>query len=343
MAAIAKLKTDDPSPVIARYAYRSFDRQWAIADTRVGDFVREVLWRTHSDYQIYLTSLLTNVLGNGPALVACASVPDLDHFRGSFGGKHVIPLWRNREATEANILPGLRELLTAAFGTHVPPEGLLAYCYAVMAHPGYTRRFAAELEHRQPHLPLTKNGALFAEAVAIGKRLVWLHTYGQRFVRSGKPPGDIPKGKAQWRKPVSTKRDRYPERYDYDPARRLLAVGDGEVAPVEPSVWDFQVSDFRVVGSWLDYRMRRPGGKHSSRLDEIRPESWPAAYNTELLQLVWILEATVAEYPEQAALLDKIVAGPMFVASGLPSVPSSLRKAPAPEAEEHDPQSDLYA
>ena len=54
--------------------------------------MRPELWRSHSQEQVYITSLLTAVLGSGPAAVGTAELPDLDYFRGSFGGKAVIPL-----------------------------------------------------------------------------------------------------------------------------------------------------------------------------------------------------------------------------------------------------------
>src|SRR5262249_1370217 len=45
------------------YAYRSFDRQWVLPDARLGDFMRPALWRVLGPRQVFLTSLLTNVLG----------------------------------------------------------------------------------------------------------------------------------------------------------------------------------------------------------------------------------------------------------------------------------------
>ena len=57
------------------YAYRSFDRQWVLPDARLGDFMRPALWRIAGPRQIFLTSLLTNVLGPGPAAVATAWCP----------------------------------------------------------------------------------------------------------------------------------------------------------------------------------------------------------------------------------------------------------------------------
>jgi hypothetical protein len=53
--------------------------------------------------------------------------------------------------------------------------------------------------------------------------------------------------------------------------------------------------------------MKRPRGRRSSPLDEIRPEKWTGQFTTELLELLWVLEATLAEYPRQAELLAAIV------------------------------------
>ena len=41
----------------------------------------------------------------------------------------------------------------------------------------------------------------------------------------------------------------------------------------------------------------RRAGRKSSPLDDIRPAVWSAAFTTELLELLWTLEATVAIYP----------------------------------------------
>ena len=62
------------------YSYRSFDRQWLLADARLLDRPRPTLWYVHSRRQVYLTSLLTAVLGAGPAATAAAHIPDLHHF-----------------------------------------------------------------------------------------------------------------------------------------------------------------------------------------------------------------------------------------------------------------------
>lgn len=47
----------------------------------------------------------------------------------------------------------------------------------------------------------------------------------------------------------------------------------------------------------------------------------------EFLKLLWILEVTLAGYPEQAAVFQQIVSGPLMRSSS-PPVPPALRKAP---------------
>ena len=155
---IAELPPDAPVPRIERYAYRSFDRQRIIADSRMGDVLSIRLWRVHGERQVYLTSLLTQFLGRGPALTACALVPDLHHFSGR-GAKDAIPLYRTADASEPNILPGLLDLLGAAYKREVRPEDFLAYIYGVLAQPTFTAQFEDELETRELRVPITKDAA----------------------------------------------------------------------------------------------------------------------------------------------------------------------------------------
>jgi hypothetical protein len=83
------------------------------------------------------------------------------------------------------------------------------------------------------------------------------------------------------------------------------------------------------VQSWLKYRMKKGAGKKSSPLDDIRPERWTSHFTTELLELLWVLEATVGAYPEQAALLEAVADGECLRADELPRVPAEARKPPA--------------
>ena len=331
LPSLASLPANTPCPEIRNYGFRSFDRQWALADARLGDFLRPVLWTTHSDRQVYLTSLLTGVLGVGPSATVTANIPDLHHFRGSFGGKGAIPLWRDAQATRPNIATGLLESLGQRLGGAVSAEDLLAYAYALLATPAYVEHFSEELTVPGPRLPITSDAALFRDVAAAGRRLVHLHTFGERFVPAGQAPGNIPRGRARTIQEIPADHDSYPHSYFYEEESRVLRVGDGELGPVEPSVFEFSVSGYKVIPSWLSYRMRAGAGRTSSPLDSLRPETWTAAMTEELLRLIWILEATVAAQPELAALLDRVLAGQLLTSTELPTPTAADRAAPGGE------------
>ena len=322
-APLAELPVDTPAPPVRRYAYRSLDRQHVLADGRLMDFRRPDLWRVHGDRQVYLTSLLTKPLGGGPALIASADIPDLDHFSGR-GAKDAIPLYRAADGSEANVAPGLLDQLPLADAT---AEDFLAYLYGALAHPDFAMRFAGELGSRELRVPITTDAALFREVRAVGRKLLRLHTYHRRFLAADDPPG-VPSGAARCTKSVPLNEDGYPDSFSHDAATRTLRVGDGEFAPVSQDVYEYEVSGLRVVQSWLRYRMKGGAGRRSSPLNEIRPTRWPPTCTSELLELLWVLEGTLALHPEQARLLERVVAGPCLPATALGPVDSALRQPP---------------
>jgi hypothetical protein len=283
-----------------------------------------------------LTSLFSNPLGNGPALIASALIPDLDHFRGSYGAKAAIPLYRTSDASQSNILPGLLDLLGNTYNRKITPEDFLPYVYGALAQPAFTARYTKELETHELRLPITKDAVLFEKIRSIGARLLWLHTYSERFVPEGEQYGHVPSGTTKCTKAVPGYAAGYPEAFSYNDVTRTLHVGEGEFAPVWPEVYEFEVSGLKVVQSWLKYRMKKGAGKKSSPLDDIRPERWTGQFTTELLELLWVLEATVAGYPEQAKLLEAVIAGECFRADELPPVLDELRVPPKPKTHGSD-------
>jgi hypothetical protein len=129
-------------------------------------------------------------------VIATSYILDLHHFRGSFGGKDVIPLYRDAAGTEPNVTAGLLDKLGEKYGAVPSAEDLAAYLCAVLGGQSYTSRFWNELETPGPRVPLTKDGQIFAEAAALGRRLIWLHTYAERFRGEGR--GDeVPMGAAK--------------------------------------------------------------------------------------------------------------------------------------------------
>ncbi len=70
-------------------------------------------------------------------------------------------------------------------------------------------------------------------------------------------------------------------------------------------------------------------GRKTSALDDLRTRQWTAQQTRELLELLWVLEATVAGYHEQEQLLESVLRSSLLPADDLPDVPEPLRLAHA--------------
>lgn len=127
---------------------------------------------------------------------------------------------------------------------------------------------------------------------------------------------------------MSDSEEKYPNEYSYNEATETIAVGDGKFAPVSKDIWEFEVSGFKVVQSWLGYRMRERKGKKSSPLDDIHPKSWTYEFTREFLELLWVLGKTLDGYPEQKRIFEEVLKSDLFRADELPAVPEELRKGP---------------
>jgi hypothetical protein len=326
-----KRLVDEPaggsSQPVVRYGYRSFDRQWAFQDPRMAKTESPSLWASVSGEQIFLASRPTRQMGKGPGLTASTCVPDLHVFTGSYGGKDVIPLYRDAARTP-NADPKLLAEVGSALGAGNPVavEDLLAYAYAVLAGSNYTDRFADELTIPGPRVPLTAELAIFVEAAEFGRELLWLHTYGERFA-DGRGPLLVPTIVVEGDVTLPER----PSDIKYDAAKQSLKVGSGAVSGVTPEVWAFEVSGMQVVKKWLGYRTARGAGRaasSSSPLDHIRQTEWLDEWTAELLELLSVLQRTIDLQPAGVSLLDRILAGPLIQASDLPEPPPELRQPP---------------
>lgn len=303
--------------------YRSFDRQWIIPDARLINQPNPNIWKNHSGGQVYLTALMSHSPTGGPGVSFTSLIPDLSHYRGSFGGR-VFALWKDAAATEANIAPAVLVELAKAFGAPVDPVDVFAYVAALLASPAYTAKFKADLIRPGLRVPLTADAALFAEAAALGREVVWLHSFGERFAE-GKPAGpprlpddrkpDYPKAGA-----ISTKPEDFPDTIDYDAALQRLKIGTGYIDRVPPAVWAYEVSGKQVLRQWFSYRKKdreRPqiGDKRKpSPLGDIQPDHWLPEYSSELINVLNILGMLVELEPKQADLLERICNGPLIPA-----------------------------
>ncbi len=327
-----------------RYAFRSFDRQWIIPDNRVINQSNPELWLTHSPKQLYLTALTRTSPTSGPAFTFSAAIPDLDHYKGSFGGR-VFPLWRGFEATEPNLPPKLTEYLAKKYKAPVTAEDVMAYLAAVAANPAYTARFQRDLAQPGLRIPLTAKGKLFAEAVELGRRVIWLQTFGERCVDShaGRPadPPRLPKESApRYTKAgaIPADAESMPDEMHYNAGKEWLFVGTGHIENVSPSVWNYEVSGKRVLTQWFSYRKKnreRPiigDRRPPSKLCDIQSEGWPHEYTVELLNVLHVLGGLVALETAQADLLKRICDGTQISAADLKvgdtlKVPGEWRKS----------------
>jgi hypothetical protein len=279
------------------------------------------LWESHSDRQVYLTALDAHSPTAGPALTFTGLIPDLHHYKGSFGGR-AFPLWRDRAASVPNILPGLLAYLSEKYQKLVSAEDFIAYIAAILANPTFTARFKSDLVQPGLRVPLTADAELFAAAAEHGRTVIWLHTFGERFTdpKRGRPAGPprLPKEFAP-RIPaagaISQDRAEMPDSIEYDEAKRKLLIGSGYVEGVPPEVWNYEVSGKHVLRQWFSYRKanrerpiigdRRP----PSKLGDIKPEQWLAEYTTELINLLNVLGWLANLEPAQGEVLERVCIG----------------------------------
>lgn len=307
-----------------RYGFRSFDRQWIIPDARLINQPAPKLWEMYGPRQIFLSALMAHSPTSGPAITATALIPDLHQYKGSFGGR-VFALWKDGAATDSNIGDFALSALTKTYGAAPKPEDVFAYVAALLANPAYTEKFRADLIRPGLRVPVTADRTLFDKAAQLGREVIWLHTFGERF-GEGRDPGvpKLPQGERPFipaEGAIPSTPEGFPDTIDYDAAKRRLMVGTGYIENVPPEVWAYQVSGKHVLRQWFSYRKKnreRPqigDRRPPSPLGDIQPDHWLPEYTTELLNVINVLGLLVKLEPEQAALLDEICEGPLIPAA----------------------------
>jgi hypothetical protein len=316
---IANERGECISPIA--YGFRSFDRQWVIPDNRVLNRPNPELWKCRGKKQVYLTAPSDRSPTAGPALSFTSLIPDLHHYNGR--GGRVFPLWRDAEATIPNVSAKVLARLAAICKRPVSPEDVLAYLACVAANPAYTARFQRDLAQPGLRIPFTMQPKLFRDAVEVGQRVIWLHTFGERYVdrKAGRKAG--PPRLSNGKSPIISKAGRIPDDPDsmpdeigYDESTQRLLVGAGFVDNVSAAVWQYEVSGKRVLTQWFSYRKKRRerpiigDRRPPSKLGDIQPDYWLAEYTTELLNVLHVLAWLVTLEPTQEKLLEAICEGP---------------------------------
>ena len=318
-----------PCPDPVRIGYRSFDRQWVIPDKRVINQPNPTLWKVRSDQQVYLTALSRTSPTSGPAITFLALVPDLDHYHGR--GGRAYPMWLDEQGSEPNVRPGLLDVLGEHYDRDHTATELFGYIAGICAHPAYTAAFASDLAAPGIRVPLTADRHLFRAVSELGKRVIWLHSYGRRFIDAGaeRPRGAprLPKENAPRvaaSHPIPSDEEHMPDRLGYDPQARCLHVGEGVIEHVTPRMWEYDVSGVNVLGKWFSYRRKvrnRPimGARRVSSLLQVQSRTWQAEYTRDLIDLLNVLGLLEELEPQQAELLDAVLTGPLVNGQDLPT------------------------
>lgn len=303
-------------PNIVRMAYRSFDRQYLFADSRLLHRPVPKLWEHRVSDQVFIVEQHAHYPKAGPGLYFSALIPDMDAFKGSEGGR-VHPALNT--ASKPNLTSAAERLLTENFGERAPAE-LVYYLAGVTGHPEYVRTFDTELQQAGIRVPLTSDTELWSRAVQLGKYVVWLHTYGAR----GEPlPGmtrvtDKPTD-GLYSMPVYEKSmgGAMPEKkptftLGEDDNHGEIAFGASRWSNIKKAVFDYTVGGQQTIGLWAKYRLKKPIGRKSSPLDDIVQQSWPSEWTTEFKELLCVLTHLVHLEPAQEKLLADILAGDLI-------------------------------
>ncbi|WP_165766978.1 type ISP restriction/modification enzyme [Plantibacter elymi (nom. nud.)] len=289
--------------------YRSFDRQYLIADSRLIHRPAPPIWEARIPGQIYAVELHSEYPRSGPGLSFSALIPDMHFFRGSGGGR-TLPLL-HPDGT-ANVAPGLTESLGAIHGRFLPAEEVLFYMAGIASHPGFVETFDAELHTPGVRIPITSDPGLWNRAVELGKYVIWLHTYGDKgahprgssHVRAEQAELTLPSYDAS----VGTA---MPAGIEYDSDLETIGLGAGRWTNVTAEVRNYTVGGSNVLDSWIGYRRADPRGKRTSPLDDLIETSWPGEGSLEFIELLSVLTQLVALQPKQEQLLADVLASPL--------------------------------
>lgn len=310
------------APNIVPVGYRSFDRQYILADSRLLHRASPDLWEHRVPGQIFIVEQHAHYPKAGPGLYFSALIPDMHAFNNRGGRAHpALTIGGTPNLTES-----ASQMLRERFGDNAPGD-LVYYLAALTGHPGYVRTFDEPLQQAGIRVPLTADPALWERAVQLGKQVVWLHTYGER----GEPlPGmkylhQLPKdadyalptptvdmGKTMPEKKPSFSPDTVTGSLSEEEnisVTGTVSFGQARCENVEKRVFDYTIGGNQVLGLWAKYRLKKPVVRRSSSLNDIVQREWPEAWSEEYERLLYTLTHLVHLEPAQEKLLDEVLAG----------------------------------
>lgn len=301
-------------PKLARITYRSFDRQYVIADSRLIHDARRPLWMAKIPGQIYLVEQHSIHPQRGPAIYFSALIPDLNAFNNR-GGRTLPTL--HPDGT-ANLTAGLQSALETTFGVDLSKQDFTYYLAAIAGNEGFVQAFDAELETPGIRVPLTSDPALWKRAIDLGRYIVSIHTLDVENFESAADGIEGFQFESESQVSYETSvGDTMPETMSFKEETESIQIGAGRWSGVSKAVWEFEVGGVRVVESWFGYRRKKPKGKRNSPLDDIVETTWLAEWSSDLTNLLRALTRLTAIEPVQSSLLQEVLRGEVFTKEGL--------------------------
>ncbi len=163
--------------------------------------IRNALYRPFTHQYLYFDSIMTHRQGMFPQIfptpftetentVICVAglgdrkgfgclatniIPNLDL---AFEKTQCFPYYTYAEdgsKRRENITDWALQQFQARYGVEVTKRAIFHFVYAMLHHPAYRERYAENLKHDLPRLPLLSSASAFATCVRIGKALMELH------------------------------------------------------------------------------------------------------------------------------------------------------------------------
>jgi hypothetical protein len=314
------------SASIVRYSFRTLDRQWLLADSRVIDRPSPELWKVRGPRQVFFNELQSQQIGSGPALSLAPYIPNMDHFKGNSGGR-ILPVFRDKKNSVWNLLPGLMDLLNQHLSKSINEATLFSYISGITAFPAFSSRFTDDLREGGVRVPVTLDRVLLMEVADLGSTAIELFTYGEKTLNREKVRSSVRLKNGPHVVGARAVPREMPESAVYDSDSETLHLGDLVVGGVSESVWNYQVSGMHVVKKWVGYRKANPSAKWSSPLNDIVTETWPKAWTEELLDLLHVITQLRSLESKHEILLDQVLSGPLLSNSAIKN--AGLLPAPA--------------
>ena len=231
---------------LRQLSYRPGDLRWFYNDLALLDRPGPELQRVWGANNVALYALPGGT-GAGPGVWCHGLLPDYHAFRGSYGG-YAFPMYDRRpEVADFNVSRELVGGLTAVYGATVRPEEVFGAILCLLCARSYTLRFAEDLEDVFPHVPFPAQYEAFVRAARLGADIQAVQTFAR-------PPAGLVDPAFVRLQTAPTPGAGLSLAQSDGPRLTLCADGSGQVDGLPVALWDFKVSGYPLLRSWLEGR-----------------------------------------------------------------------------------------